>query len=126
MNKKSIKKVGTLLLVVVMVLSMYTTAFAAYVSSGGISFSSSKTTGRYSLDGHYMAYEYTITNSNSPYINIETYVDGVRIDSRNVSGSGKADWLDMKSSNGHTVQFKLSTASSGQSATVSLNAYSWN
>lgn len=126
MNKKSIKKMSVILVAVIMLLSMSMTAFAAYHGPFSSTFTSSTKTGRYSMDGRNLAYEYNITNSNSPYITITTYVDGVSIDSRNVSGSGKADWLDMKSSNNHTVQFAYSTASPGQSATVTLKTYSWN
>lgn len=126
MNKKSMKKVGVILLVVIMLFSMSMTAFAAYVGPFSSTFTSSTMTNRYSMDGKNLAYEYSITNSNSPHVNIVTYVDGVKIDSRNVSGSGKADWLDMKSSGNHTVQFMYSTASAGQFATVELKTYSWN
>lgn len=125
MNKKSIKKLMTLFLVAIMLFSMSMTALAAYAGPFKTTFTNSTQTGRYSMDGKNLAYEYNITNSNSPHVTITTYVDGVSVDTRNVSGAGKADWLDMKSYGNHNVFFVYSTASPGQSATVTLKTYSW-
>lgn len=150
MNKKSTKMVFAFVLAMIMLLGVTTTAFAAtadesvigaemadgtnesgimpysYESPKEFTFTTSNGGDVRTVDGRYLAYECTITNSNSPYVKITTYVDGNAIRSDRISGSGKVDWIDMGYSGEHKVKFVYATASEGQSATVKMVFYTWN
>lgn len=140
MTKKSIFGVFALMLSVIMIFGMSTTAFAAtpetstsidclfdeygiapasYVGPVNITVSNGSSYST-SLDSRYAAYEYNFSNS-SP-VRIETYVDGVLSRNDTVSGSGKIDWIDMRNVGRHTVVLKFYT---NTSVSVQLKLYSW-
>lgn len=140
MTKKSIWSIFALMLSIVMIFSISTTAFAAtpkngdssavttddygiapasYVGPVNINVSTSNTYAT-TLNGRNCAYEYRISNSST--VSIATYIDGVLIRTDTLTGSGKIDWIDMRSSGDHSVVLRLS---SNSSTTVQLILYSW-
>jgi hypothetical protein len=79
------------------------------------------------IDGRYLAYEYKITNSSADKITIITKVDGKQVAKNDVAGTGKVDWIDMKTTkSNHTVQFFYETIPDKKIATVQMTFYSWN
>lgn len=97
----------------------YGIAPASYVGPVNITVSNGTSYLAY-LDSRYAAYEYSFSNSSS--VRIETYVDGVLVKNNTVSGSGKVDWIDMKSNGNHSVVLKFYTNST---VNVQLKLYSW-
>lgn len=140
MKKKSIFGAFALMLSFIMIFGMSTTAFAAtpetefsietvsddyeiapasYVGPVSITVSNGSSYST-TLDNRYAAYEYNFSNSSA--VRIETYVDGVLVRNDTVSGSGKIDWIDMKTVGKHTVSLKFYT---NTSMSVQLTLYSW-
>lgn len=149
MIKKSILRGSVLALALFMMLNMSITTFAtpmdevfssnidskyenfgisptSYVDPDSFTFTTYNGGLTRSMDSRYLAYECTVTNSNSPYVEILTYIDGVAVRRDRISSSGKVDWIDMGYSGTHKVKFSYWTAEEGQHATVKMKFYSWN
>lgn len=100
----------------------------SYIDPAAFTFTGSNRGSTRTMDGRYLAYEVSISNTSANYVSIETWVDGIRVNSSNIAGnsSAKIDWIDMGSNkSNHKVQFMYYTNPGGVRATVNMKMYSW-
>jgi len=100
----------------------------SYIDPAAFTFTGSNRGSTRTMDGRYLAYEVSISNTSANYVRIETWVDGIRVNSSNIAGnsSTKIDWIDMGSNkSNHKVQFMYYTNPGGVRATVNMKMYLW-